>query len=79
MNRETETQGWDFVRKVVEDPHTQAYLSADRLHRELSRLKVRLDQVRSRGGPYGQVDVSFDVHELLARLEAGSLLSTQVH
>lgn len=79
MDREITIQGWDMIRKAVGSPETQAFLSADRLHGELSRLKTRLERVRARGGPYSKVSLSFTARELLARLEAGSLLSTQVH
>jgi hypothetical protein len=72
-------QGLDVIRKAVSSPDEQALLSPDQLHSELSRLKTRLERVQSRGGAYRRVDLSFSARELLARLEAGTLLSTQVH
>jgi hypothetical protein len=77
--RTQESVDVDLIRKAVVDPHTQAYLSADRLHGEVRRLQARLAQVRKRGGVYRQVDFSEDVRDLLGRLEAGATLSQYVH
>ena len=79
MDRTEETHGMDLVRKAIEDPQAQAYLSADRLHQEVRRLQARLAQVQRRGGAYRHVDLSEGVRDLLARLEAGATLSTYVH
>ena len=79
MERETDSQGWDLVRKAMEAPNAVAYLSADRVHREAQRLQARLALVKARGGVYRGVDISEDVRALLARLEAGATLSTYVH
>lgn len=79
MNREMTAEGLEMVRKAVSSPEAPTLMSPDRLHCELSRLKTRLERVQSRGGAYGRVDMSFSARELLARLEAGALLSTQVH
>ena len=79
MDRSDEMQGLDLVRKAIDDPHAEAYLSADRLHREVRRLQARLEQVRSRGGAYRHVALSDGVRDLLGRLEAGSTLSQFVH
>jgi len=69
----------ELVRKAVSEPHAEAYLSADRLHREVRQLEARVAQVRRLGGPYRRVALSDDVRDLLARLEAGATLSTYVH
>jgi hypothetical protein len=74
-----ETQGWELVRKMMDSPDAEAYLSADRLHREVRRLETRLARVQARGGAYRDVELSDDVRGLLARLEAGATLSTYVH
>jgi hypothetical protein len=79
VDRTQESGAVDVVRKAVVDPQTQAYLSADRLQREVRRLQARLAQVRKRGGVYGKVDFSEDVRDLLVRLEAGATLSQYVH
>lgn len=79
MDRNEDAQGWELIRKAMDGPAEEAYLSADRLHREVRRLQTRLEQVRSRGGAYRDVDLSENVRELLARLEAGATLSTYVH
>ena len=79
MDRSEETEGVELVRKAITDPTAQAYLSADRLHREVRRLQVRLGQVRTLGGPYRKVGFSKDVRDLLGRLEAGATLSQAVH
>ena len=79
VDRQTDAEGWDLIRKAIQSPNEEAYLSADRLHREVRRLQTQLARVRSRGGSYRQVDVSNNVRELLARLEAGATLSTYVH
>jgi len=79
VDRSEEAQGWDLIRKAMAGPQAQAYLSADRLHREVQRLETRLTRVRARGGAYGKVGLSDDVRELLVRLEAGATLSTYVH
>lgn len=68
-----------MVRRAIEDPTTQAYLSAAGLRREVRRLETRVSQVQRRGGAYRGVDLSDDVRDLLARLEAGATLSTYVH
>jgi len=54
-------------------------MSPDRLRKELDRLQTRLARVRSRGGAYGEVNLSPDVRSLLARLDAGATLSALVH
>jgi hypothetical protein len=69
----------ELVRKAMEDPHAQAYLAADRLHEEVRRLQARLARVRRRGGAYRDIELSESVRDLLARLEAGTTLSTYVH
>jgi hypothetical protein len=69
----------ELVRKAVSEPHAEAYLSADRLHREVRHLEARVAQIRRLGGSYRRVDISDDVRGLLARLEAGATLSTYVH
>ena len=79
MDRTADMQGLDLVRKAMTDPHTEAYLSADRLHREVRRLQSRLVQVQRRGGAYRDVDLSEGMRDLLSRLEAGATLSTYVH
>ena len=79
VERDTSAQGLEMVRRAVHEPEAPSLLSSDRLHSELSRLKTRLEHVQSRGGAYRRVDLSLSAHELLARLEAGALLSTQVH
>ena len=79
MDRTDEVQGVELVRKAMEDPQAQAYLSADRLHREVRRLQARLARVQRRGGAYCGVELSEGVRDLLARLEAGATLSTYVH
>lgn len=79
MERDIDSRGWDLLRKAMEAPNAMAYLSADRVHREVRRLQARLARVKTRGGAYRSVDVSDDVRELLARLEAGATLSTYVH
>lgn len=68
--------GLDLVRKAIAGPNAEAYLSADRLHREVRRLQTRLARVQARGGAYRQVELSDSVRELLARLEAGATLSS---
>ena len=78
MDRHTQAQGWELVRKAME-PGAEAYLSADRLHQEVQRLQVRLAQVKRHGGAYRHVGLSSSVRALLARLEAGTTLSTYVH
>jgi hypothetical protein len=79
MDRMTETEGLELVRKAMDDPHAEAYLAPDRLQQEIERLQARLAGVRRRGGAYGQVEFSEDVRDLLGRLEAGATLSTLVH
>jgi hypothetical protein len=79
MDRVTESEGLDLVRKAMGDPHTEAYLASDRLQQEVHRLRARLARVQGRGGAYGRVEFSEDVRDLLGRLEAGATLSTLVH
>ena len=79
MDRLTEFEGLDMVRKAMEDPHAEAYLAPGRLQQEISRLRTRLARVQRLGGTYGKVDFSEDVRDLLGRLEAGATLSTAVH
>ena len=79
MDRLTETEGLDMVRKALDDPHAEAYLAPDRLQREIHRLRARLARVQRFGGAYGKVGFSEDVQDLLGRLEAGATLSTAVH
>ncbi|MBM4019918.1 MAG: hypothetical protein FJ288_16625 [Planctomycetes bacterium] len=79
MDRTQEAGGVDIVRRAIADPTAQAYLSADRLRREVRRLEARLSRVRTLGGPYGEVDFSDNVRDLLGRLEAGATLSQAVH
>jgi hypothetical protein len=79
VDRLTDCEGVDLVRKAMDDPHAEAYLAPDRLHREIRRLQARLTQVRRLGGAYGRVEFSEDVRDLLGRLEAGATLSTYVH
>ena len=79
MDRTQETEGVELVRRVITDPTAPAYLSADRLHQEVRRLQARLARIRTRGGPYVNVEFSQDVRDLLGRLEAGATLSQTVH
>jgi hypothetical protein len=79
VDRSDDVQGLDLVRKAMDAPHVEAYLSADRLHCEVRRLQARLAQVRGRGGAYRRVDLSDGVRDLLSRLEAGATLSQYVH
>jgi len=70
---------WEFIRRMIEAPHAEACLSADRIPQEAKRLQARLQRVRQWGGRYGDVQLSEHVSALLARLEAGASLSTLVH
>lgn len=79
MDRDTDAQGWEMIRKAMGGSCEEAYLSADRLHREVRRLETRLGRVHARGGAYRDVEMSDDVRQLLARLEAGATLSAYVH
>jgi len=79
VDRPTESQGMELVRKAMDNPYAQAYLSADRLHEEVRRLQARLARVKRLGGAYRDVELSESVRDLLARLEAGATLSTYVH
>ncbi len=79
MERDQNAQDWETVRKMMDAPHAEAYLSADRVHREVDRLRHRLDRVHAKGGPYDAVQMSEHVGALLARLEAGAALSSSVH
>ncbi len=79
MERDQNAQDWELIRKMLEAPNTEAYLAADRVHREVGRLKTRLQRVRQWGGRYGDVTMSEHVGALLARLEAGASLSSLVH
>jgi hypothetical protein len=64
---------------MIEAPHAEAYLAADRVHRGVGRLQDRLDHVHEKGGAYDAVQMSEHVGALLARLEAGAALSSFVH
>ena len=79
MERNQNAQDWELVRKVMDASDAEACLSADRVHREVDRLRARLERVRERGGAYGGVAMSEHVGALLARLEAGAGLSSFVH
>jgi hypothetical protein len=79
VDRDTNLQGVDLIRRAIAGPHAEAYLSADQLHRELRRLEARLAGVQARGGAYRHVQMSRDVRALLVRLEAGASLSSAVH
>jgi|WetSurMetagenome_2_1015567.scaffolds.fasta_scaffold145536_3 hypothetical protein len=79
MDRLSESEGLDIVRKALDDPHAEAYLAPDRLQQEIHRLRTRLARVQRIGGAYGSVGFSEDVQDLLGRLEAGATLSTAVH
>ena len=79
MERDQNAQDWELVRKMMDAPDAEAYLSADRLHRDVDRLRARLERVREKGGRYGAVAMSEHVGALLARLEAGAALSSFVH
>jgi len=79
MDRQAEAQGWSLVRRALRQPEAEASMSPDRLRKELDRLQTRLARVRSRGGAYGEVNLSPDVRSLLARLDAGATLSALVH
>jgi hypothetical protein len=79
VDQNAKMQGWDMVRKALDRPDGEAGMSAEQLHKEILRLKARLEQVQARGPAYRKVDFSADVRELLARLEAGTALSGYVH
>ena len=79
MERQAEARGWQLLREAMDAPNAQAYLSADRLHREVRRLQTRVGRVQARGGAYRKVELSADVSALLARLEVGATLSATVH
>lgn len=79
MERDQNAQDWEVVRKMMDAPNAEAYLSADRVHREVDRLRARLERVHQKGGRYGGVQMSEHVGTLLARLEAGATLSAFVH
>ena len=79
MGRDPNAQDWEAVRDMIEAPNAEAYLAADRVHREVGRLRARLERIRQRGGRYRDVELSEHVGALLARLEAGATLSTYVH
>jgi len=70
---------WELVRKMMDASDAEAYLSADRVHREVDHLRDRVERVRKNGGAYGGVAMSEHVATLLARLEAGAGLSSIVH
>jgi len=79
VDRNADAQGWDLVRKAVQEPSAEANAPADKLQREVRRLQARLGRVQARGGEYAKVGFSDDIRELLGRLEAGATLSTYVH
>jgi hypothetical protein len=79
VDRTTESEGLELVRKAMEDPHAEAYLAPDRLQKEIRHLQTRLARVKRLGGTYSKVEFSEDVRDLLGRLEAGATLSTYVH
>jgi len=79
VDRNAHVEGLDLVRKAMDDPHAEAYLSADRLRQEVRRLETRVKQVQGRGGAYRDVELSEGVRDLLSRLEAGATLSTYIH
>lgn len=79
MNRSTDTQGLNMVRKAIQAPGGEAGMSPEPLQREVRRLQARLERLQSRGRAYRDVEFSDDVRGLLARLEAGATLSAYVH
>jgi len=79
VGRDPNAQDWELVRDMMDAPNAEAYLSASRVHREVDRLRTRLERVHQRGGRYRNVEMSEHVGALLARLEAGATLSTYVH
>ena len=73
---------FDAVRRVLQSDRDLSVLSPEEtslLAGELTMLLARVERVKALGGAYAEVEASRDVHELLARLEAGSSLSTGVH
>jgi len=79
VGRSENAQDWETVRKMLDGPHAEAYLSADRVHRDVGRLRHRVDRVHAWGGDYDAVQMSEHVGALLTRLEAGAALSSSVH
>jgi len=72
----------DAVRRVLQSDRDLSVLSPEEtslLAGQLTMLLARVERVKALGGAYAEVEASRDVHELLARLEAGSSLSTGVH
>jgi hypothetical protein len=49
------------------------------LREQLHILEGRLQRVQARGGAYAEVGLSMNVKMLLAKLEAGRVLSTGTH
>jgi len=79
VNRSTDTQGLNVVRKAIQAHSGEAGMSPEPLQREVRQLQARLKRLQSRGRAYRDVEFSDDVRGLLARLEAGATLSAYVH